>query len=273
MSRRGQAGGNINQNVPPGSRKDLAEAAIYLYQHCGVHQPPTLRELSERLGELGHPVGEDSVSRYLNGSRVPGQQFIEHLYKLTAEASDTRSMRYSLQELQHLCEAAHKECRSVECANLRRRHTRTQVELEQARRELNSLLRAAGNRNAALNLTSSASDQGTHLPVPRRSGDRQVRQRTQLEARLLASRARELIEQQKTAGALLLLRESMRELSPLESTLYLAALRHEHPRLADEYVCIFVRERTDRSVIHFAAELHKRGMPEEAGAVLRAVIK
>ncbi|MFE1194761.1 hypothetical protein ACH40D_00660 [Streptomyces olivaceoviridis] len=121
-----------------------------------------------------------------------------------------------------------------------------------------------------------AAAEGTRaqLPVPRQPRDRQLSTRDVSAARQLVAQAEELDSSGREDLALTLLRQSTTELlTPAETALVLAELRHrERDRLADDLIHVYGRDQENQDVMAVALELHEEGVPDDAGAILRAAL-
>ncbi|WP_309055536.1 hypothetical protein [Streptomyces sp.] len=110
------------------------------------------------------------------------------------------------------------------------------------------------------------------LPVPRDGGDRQRWARDVAAARQLAAYATRLHEGGQTGYAVAFLQDAAGALTPLESAVSIALLREGQNDLADTAIGINGRSRAESDVMRIAVELHELGLPEDAGALLRAAL-
>ncbi|MEU3523296.1 hypothetical protein AB0E62_05415 [Streptomyces sp. NPDC038707] len=120
----------------------------------------------------------------------------------------------------------------------------------------------------------AAQGAGAQLPVPRRPGDRQLSARDVSAARQLVAQAEELDRSGREDLAFILLRQSTTELlSPAETALVIVKLRYrQQDRLADDLIHVYGRDQENQDVMAVALELHEKGAPDDAGAVLRAAL-
>ncbi|MEU3858509.1 hypothetical protein AB0F03_14245 [Streptomyces sp. NPDC028722] len=182
-------------------------------------------------------------------------------------------------------------------------HQRQQEARRRQRKQLAARLRSARTEGARLRMTvaelkvtvadlktelaeKSASEAGlrerlaaaqgarAQLPVPRRPGDRQLSPKDVSAARQLVAQAEELDKSGREDLAFTLLRQSTTELfSPPETALVVAELRYrERDRLADDLIHVYGRDQETQDVMAVALELHEKGAPDDAGAMLRAAL-
>ncbi|GAA2234432.1 helix-turn-helix transcriptional regulator [Streptomyces nogalater] len=120
----------------------------------------------------------------------------------------------------------------------------------------------------------AAQDASAQLPVPRRPGDRQLSTRDMSAARQLVAQAEELDGSGREDLAFTLLRQGTTELlTPAETALVVVELRYrQRDRLADDLIHVYGRDQEDQDVMAVALELHEKGAPDDAGAVLRAAL-
>jgi septal ring factor EnvC (AmiA/AmiB activator) len=229
---------------------------------------------------------------------VPRFHSVEHLYKTAcADAGGEHALGISLDDLRKLHEAASDErCQGcvdlrsqladaisqavtaeAEIAALRRSASGDTAELESLRREVKSLKDAVSELKAArAGLQARLTIQATlaPLPVPRRRGDRQRSKNDVSAARQVAKRAAELRSDGRQDAALTLLRHTAEVLSPVETaTLFRALRQQQQNELVDNLIHIYGRDHRDQEVMHVTWELHKQGLPDDAGALLRAAIE
>jgi hypothetical protein len=112
------------------------------------------------------------------------------------------------------------------------------------------------------------------LPVPRRPGDRQLSTKDVSAARQLVAQAEELDRSGREDLAFTLLRQSTTELlTPAETALVVTELRYrERDQLADDLIHVYGRDQENQDVMAVALELHEKGAPDDAGAILRAAL-
>ncbi|MFE9737992.1 hypothetical protein [Streptomyces sp. NPDC006477] len=72
--------------------------------------------------------------------------------------------------------------------------------------------------------------------------------------------------------AVALIQDTSASLSPLESAAAIALLRDGQDDLADTVIGINGRSRAEGDVMRIAVELHALGLPDDAGAILRAAL-
>ncbi|MFF8290342.1 hypothetical protein ACF068_14090 [Streptomyces sp. NPDC016309] len=248
--------GRISAELPPG-RRDLAVALSTLYRLVSV---ATLEEAAELLASKEWRKDPSEISRYCRGRRVPPWGFIEALHSLAVERAGSQAVAYTLVQLRALHHAAEPRICGT-CTPMRR-------ELERLRHENSRLLasvpsplgRAAGGTGASAPL----------LPVPLPAGDRQQTARDIAAARQLAATALDLLGKGQISHALSWLQDASSALSPLESAASIALLREEQEQLANAAISIHGRRRNTEEIIRIALQLHEYGLPDDAGALLRA---
>ncbi|MFD0393596.1 hypothetical protein ACFQ3Z_18670 [Streptomyces nogalater] len=93
-------------------------------------------------------------------------------------------------------------------------------------------------------------------------------------ARQLVAQAEELDGSGREDLAFTLLRQGTTELlTPAETALVVVELRYrQRDRLADDLIHVYGRDQEDQDVMAVALELHEKGAPDDAGAVLRAAL-
>ncbi|MFY4723207.1 hypothetical protein ACLF5H_33050 [Streptomyces sp. LaBMicrA B280] len=268
--------------------------------------PPKQAELAKRLGS-----NSTSLSRFVSlDPRVPGQKFIESLYKeacLEAAVSGAH-VGITLEALQDLRTSADGERRGCpSCVELGGRIDSLTTQLNSPTAQLNApcpvCVTREKEREDAVALTASlrreaaelrarvqaleSSEAGlqaclatakayrTPLPVTRQQRDRQRSQKEVAVARQLAAQASELDRTGQQDEALALLRRGTTELlSPTETALVIVELRQQkRDHLVDNLIHVYGRDQGDRPVMTVAAELYEEGVPDDAGAVLRAALK
>ncbi|MFE1931386.1 hypothetical protein ACFW95_13645 [Streptomyces sp. NPDC059474] len=257
-------GPKFSDEIPPG-RRAFAQILGTLYQHLGV---ATLKEAAKLLASRGFKKDQSELSRYRNGQRLPQVEFVVALYKAAVErAGSEHAVGMSLDDVLEVYVAAEQRpCRGCpelhdRIRHLRRRHRR----LLRANRRL--LLARAG-LEAELH---DARKQTALLPVPPQQGDRQRRAYDVAAATQMAAMVARLDSRNGSEAVVAMLRESAEVLTPFESAASLAILRHEHQdQLADTLIQIYGRDQPEKQVIRAALELHEYGMPDDAGAMLRA---
>ncbi|MFH9401402.1 helix-turn-helix domain-containing protein [Streptomyces sp. NPDC017638] len=182
-------------------------------------------------------------------------------------------------------------------------HQRQQEARQRQRKQLAARLRSARREEARLRMTvaelkvtvadlktelaeKTASEAGlrerltaapsarAQLPVPRRPGDRQLNTRDVSAARQLVAQAEELDSSGREDLAFTLLRQGTTELlTPAETALVVTELRYrERDRLADDLIHVYGRDQGNQDVMAVALELHEKGAPDDAGAILRAAL-
>ncbi|MGW2951230.1 helix-turn-helix domain-containing protein [Streptomyces eurythermus] len=122
--------------------------------------------------------------------------------------------------------------------------------------------------------SAAAQSARAQLPVPRRPGDRQLSARDVSAARQLVAQAEELDGSGREDLAFTLLRQGTTELlTPAETALVVVELRsRERDRLADDLIHVYGRDQGKQDVMAVALELHEKGAPDDAGAMLRAAL-
>ncbi|MFC7867627.1 hypothetical protein ACFU5B_27910 [Streptomyces murinus] len=273
---------------------------------AGPDSPPLKQaELAERLES-----NSTSLSRFVSlDPRVPGQKFIEALYKeacLEAAASDV-PLDITLEALQDLRTSADGERRGCpSCVELGGRIDSLTTEVSSLTTQLNAPCPACVTREkerddavALASLRREAAELRAKVPAPETSGaglqarlamakarraplpvhrqqrDRQRSQKEVAVARQLAAQARDLDGAGQPDEALALLRRGTTELlSPAETALVIVELRQlKLDHLVDDLIHVYGRDQGDRPVMMVAAKLYEEGVPDDAGAVLRAALK
>jgi len=262
--------------------------------------PYLLREAAKRLG-----CSSDSLSRYLNDTRIPRQEFVERLYKEACAdaAASGQDIGTSIEALRLLHSSALHEQRGhndpelnaridalaqqakaprKECAVNQRKQERNAARLRSVSREVRRLraevaelkverseLRAI---EAGLRELLAASGTGALLPVPRRQGDRQQSTKETLAARQLVAQATKLNNSGREDLASTLIRQSTAEvMTPAETALVVVGLRQQPGgnQLADDLIHVYARDQEKEDVMAVAVGLHDEGAPDDAGAILR----
>lgn len=246
---------NISAGLPPG-RQALAGAIAELYRHLAV---ATLTEAAELLASRNWRKGPSEISRYRSGKRKPPLGFVKLLHALAIERAERGAVRLSLAELLEIHSAAEPRlCRT--CTPLRK-------ENERLRRQYGRLLPEQDHQSPTVGRPGT-----TPLPVPSGLGDRQRSARDLAAARQVAATAANFHESGQTSYAVSWLQDASTSLTPLECAASIALLRQQEARLADTAIGIHGRNRTEKDVIRIALELHELGLPDDAGAILRASI-
>ncbi|MEN2420231.1 hypothetical protein AABB02_19280 [Streptomyces rimosus] len=256
--RAGQAGMNLSDDLPPG-RRALAEVLGTLYGHLGR---PTLAHTADQLAERHYRKHPSEISRYLCGLRVPPLNFVHVMYDLAVERVGAEAIAVTRQIICDVHAKAEpvlcKSCHRLRSQNRSLRDTAAQLRGEKAGLE------------AAL---ADAQKQLAALPVPSDRGDRQRSAFDMAAARQIADRASRFHDQGNLGAALSLLRETAGVLTPLESAASLVVLRHrERNDLADSFLQMYGRDQPGTDVMRVALELHDYGLPDDAGALLRAAL-
>ncbi|PVC70661.1 hypothetical protein DBP18_20040 [Streptomyces sp. CS081A] len=91
-------------------------------------------------------------------------------------------------------------------------------------------------------------------------------------AQQLATTAASLRVSGQIGHAVALIQDTSASLSPLESAAAIALLRGGQDDLADTAIGINGRSRAEGDVMRIAVELHALGLPDDAGAILRAAL-
>ncbi|MFF7789497.1 hypothetical protein [Streptomyces sp. NPDC007991] len=289
----------FRSDVPPGQRA-LAIALQNLCRHItptssnkSPNTAPTQADAARHL-----LCSESSLSRFLSGQSVPRFHSVEHLYKTAcADAGGEHALGVTLDDLRKLHKAASGErCQScvdlrsqlkaavsqavtaeAEIAALRQSASGDATELESLRREVRALKDAVSelkSTRAGLQARLTTQAALAPLPVPRRRGDRQRSKNKVSAARQVAKRAAELRSDGRQDAALTLLRHTTEVLSPAETaTLFMALRQQRQNELVDNLIHIYGRDHRDQEVMYVTWELHKQGLPDDAGALLRAAIE
>ncbi|WOT36623.1 hypothetical protein [Streptomyces coeruleorubidus] len=286
-------------DVPPGQRA-LAIALQNLCRHITPASSNKTADIAPTQADAARHLlcSESSLSRFLSGQSVPRLHSVEHLYKTAcADAGGEHALGITLDDLRKLHKAASDErCQScvdlrsqlkaavsqavtaeAEIAALRQSASGDAAELESLRREVRSLKDAVSElKSARAGLQARLTTQAAlaPLPVPRRRGDRQRSKNEVSAARQVAKRAAELRSDGRQDVALTLLRHTTEVLSPVETaTLFRALRQRQENELVDNLIHIYGRDHRDQEVMHVTWELHKQGLPDDAGALLRAAIE
>ncbi|ARZ69295.1 hypothetical protein SMD11_3670 [Streptomyces albireticuli] len=227
-------------------------------------------------------IAASTVHRYLSGRLPAPRHFIENLHTLANLTSGDRAAIKPLSHYLALRQAAEKtdcsSCRALrqQVSTLEEKVTALEDECAHTRTETVSLrLPAKGPQSpsgAGHAAVRGGSEPAAHLPVPPDKGDRQRTASDVAAARQLAQRAAELLAEDESS-ALGLLHGTTDVLTPLESAASLVLLRQQHDQLADAFIQIYGREQSERAVMSVALQLHEYGMPDDAGAVLRAAVR
>ncbi|MFJ4337322.1 hypothetical protein [Streptomyces sp. NPDC088915] len=257
--------GATGPDLPPG-RKALAEAIAALYEHLAVR---TLVEASELLALEGWRKDPSEISRYRSGRRKPPIGFVIALHKLAADQAAPASVAFSPTELHTLHAAAEatfcQNCGPALRENQRLRGENSRLLARQPSMDSPPSTSAEGSNPAALSRPAP-------LPVPRRAGDRQRKARDVAAAQQLATSTASLRRNGQIGHAVALIQDTSASLSPLESAAAIALLRGGQDDLADTAIGINGRSRVERDVMRIAVELHALGLPDDAGAILRAAL-
>ncbi|MEV5344831.1 helix-turn-helix domain-containing protein [Streptomyces achromogenes] len=314
----------FKDGVRPRKRQlGLALRALCLLLHLDEPEGTGRRLLkqAEAANRLG--CAADELSRYLNDTRIPSQDFVERLYKEAGAdaAVSGQDVGITLEALLTLRTSALAEQRGCEhCQEMNGRidsliqqlnapcpqcaaHERQQEARRRQRKQLAARLRSARREEARLRMEvadlkvtvadlkaelaeklateagpqerlAAAPPAGTQLPVPRRAGDRQLSARDVSAAQQLVAQAEALDGSGREDLALTLLRQGTTELlTPAETALVVVKLRHRRrDRLADDLIHVYGRDQENQDVMAVAMELHEKGAPDDAGAVLRAAL-
>ncbi|MEJ8669494.1 hypothetical protein WKI71_16945 [Streptomyces sp. MS1.AVA.1] len=198
---------------------------------------------------------------------------MEALYTAAcANAGGPESVGITLGKLAEMHERAKAERHCRRCANLSKKAELADAKADSLRRQLEQ----TENDKAGLQERLIALARATPLPVPRRRRDRQRMPRDKAAALQVARQAQDL-QDGGTHGrglALALLRQSTTEiLSPAEAALTLVSLRElDQHQLADNLIHVYGRDQPDQDVMSIALTLHELGLPDDAGAILRAAV-
>ncbi|CAM5492325.1 hypothetical protein [Streptomyces abikoensis] len=289
MTKRHKALAPLDSDLPPETRA-LAEGLRELRMWLDPESPVPLGTVAEMLfRHAKYTLSASAVSRYLGGKTAVPSNFVEHLHALAerasggkdgfkplshylelhrkAESADSRSpkeLRARIRTLEGECEQARSECaqaRSV-IASLQLNFSRLLTALP-AQRE-------AGSHADRASIWAASGLAG-HLPVPPDAGDRQRSAADVAAARQLVQRASELLVED-AHSAITLLQGTTEVLTPLEGAASLVLLRQGHHELAEAFIQMYGRTRSDRAIMSAAVQLHEYGMPDDASAMLRAAI-
>ncbi|MFE1550497.1 hypothetical protein [Streptomyces sp. NPDC058718] len=256
----------IRTDLPPG-RQALAGAIATLYRHLAV---ATLAEASDLLASRNWRKDPSEISRYRSGARKPPLGFVEQLHAAAVEKAGLQAVGMSLGNVRQIHAAAEPTlCR--DCAPLRRENAHLRTEngrLLAHQKPVESRVPAASYAGLPADPVST-----TPLPVPSGSGDRQRSARDIAAARQLAATVADFHGDGQTSHAVSWLQDASVSLSPLESAASIALLRQQEARLADTAIGIHGRNRPEKDVILIALELYEFGLPDDAGALLRAAVR
>ncbi|MEU2622127.1 hypothetical protein ABZ642_29055 [Streptomyces sp. NPDC007157] len=293
------------EDVPPRKRQlALALRALArLLKTQDLDKPAdsylTQADAAKRLG-----CKADSLSRYLNRPRVPTRNFVELLHKeASADAAISgQDVCIALDDLLALHASAEGEQLGCKlCVELGGRIDSLTQQLstpcpacavrQQAQDERAAELAALRGDVAALRAAvqemetveaglqarlAMAKASRTPLPVPRQQRDRQRSEKEVAVARQLTTQAKDLDGAGKPDSALTLLRQSTTELlTPVETALVLLELRQEErDHLADDLIHVYGRDQKNlRHAMAVSVALNEEGAFDDAGAILRAVLK
>lgn len=265
-------GGNgIDPDLPPGRLK----LAHRLTDLRALMPTLSLTDIAELLKQRDYAKDSTEISRYLNGRRLPPANFVEAFYRLVAaQTGESTPLGMKLTDVISVHGGAEaRPCK--QCASLRTGN-RSLLEENRSLQEENLSLADALARSprpeAGLPVAPpAASGPPAHLPVPSTEVDRQRTARDIMAAQQAAARASALYDRGEPGAALSALRESAEVLSPLESAASMALLRHQDQNdLADTLIQIYGRDQTSHNTMTVAAWLIDYGLPEDAGAILRA---
>lgn len=264
MAERSVAGA-ARTDLPPG-RRALAQAVAVLYRHLAVE---TLAQASELLAADGWQKDPSEISRYRSGRRKPPIEFVLLLHRLAVKRAAPNTVVISTAELRDLHAAAEATlCRN--CSPLRSENERLRSEnsrlLDHQATPRSPQPASAGGRNPA-----GSAPHGP-LPVPLPAGDRQRRARDVAAAQQLATSATSLHRRGQIGYAVALIQDASTSLTPLESAASIALLREGQDDLAETAIGINGRSRAEEDVMRIAVELHALGLPDDAGAILRAAL-
>ncbi|WP_165430280.1 helix-turn-helix transcriptional regulator [Streptomyces sp. BK239] len=132
------------------------------------------------------------------------------------------------------------------------------------------VLRSASRAGSGSSPAAAATGEAGPLPVPRGTGDRQRSSADEHAAWNVAAKADALQASSRQGAALPLLHHTAHRFSHAEVAALLCLLRHQQEReLADNLIHIYGRDRSHQDVVRVALELHERGAPGDAGALLR----
>ncbi|WP_190024807.1 hypothetical protein [Streptomyces hiroshimensis] len=255
----GRVGTRISKDLPPGRRR-LAETLVALYRHMN---PASLGTAAKELESRGYKKDPSEISRYLNGVRLPTEAFVLRLYEAAVARAGTAAVGMTRQQLHAIHAAAEPRLCST-CPRLKRENN-----------ELRRSLKQVSDREAGLEAAlAAARERASFLPVPSPEGDRQELARDVAAANHVAQRTGDLHRKGKRSAALALLRETTRILTPAESAAALVLLRRQqHKQLAETLILTYGRDQPHDAVIRTAVKLHDYGLPDDAGALLRAAMK
>lgn len=292
----------FGSDVPPG-RRALATELQRLCRLLALNpdgSAPTQKQAADRL-----PVSDTSLSRFLSAAYLPGIAIVGSLHAVaSADAGGVERVGITLADLEKLhFQAAAEQCGDCvrlrsEVSTLRLQAAERVVELVAVQAELNAtekeatVLReeaaALKREMQALEMLKSSPQSGIRagqrsrpapqpdaalLPVPLRRGDRQQSNPEMRAALNVARQAGALQTGGRQDGALALLHHSAEVLSPAETATLVCVLREgQLDELAGTLIHIYGRDNPDPRVMQAAAQLHQRGAPGDAAALLRAAL-
>lgn len=254
----GNIGTKIRKDLPP-KRRELAEALVQLYRHMGARN---LNEAARMIAAKGYAKDPSEISRYLNGDRLPSEGFITCFFKAAAAAGGGRPP-VAQEDLVGLHADAEPFRRCRNCADLGRANDRLHEENTRLLRNLAGLERRLAH----------ARRQATLLPVPLPRGDRQQRASDIAAALNVSQAAAAMGSRTGQSAALALLHEATEVLSPAERAASVVLMRERSQNeYADTLILICGRNQPESDVMRVALDLYEHGLPDDAGAVLRAAV-
>ncbi|MFC9588306.1 hypothetical protein ACFTUC_00585 [Streptomyces sp. NPDC056944] len=259
-------GFKIRADLPPG-RLALADTIATLYRHLAVS---SLAEACQLLASRSWQKDPSELSRYRSGGRKPPIGFVEQLHALAVKKAGAEIVGLGLDDVRRIHAAAEPTlCRT--CTPLRQENARLQR--ENSRLITHQRTAAPRSPKADRPVPHTTPVSTAPLPVPARPGDRQRSARDIAAAQQLVATAADFHGSGQTSHAVSWLQEASASLSPLESAASIALLRQQGTLLADTAIGIQGRSRPEKDVILIALELYEFGLPEDAGALLRAAVK
>ncbi|MET9143259.1 hypothetical protein [Streptomyces sp. NPDC004042] len=291
----------LDKDVMPDKRQ-LAVTLQRVCRHLIVTTPEGLTPTHPTQAQAARylNVSETTLTRYLQGQRVPPEATATHLFDTACkDAGDSRNFgmtREAFLELRARAEqercancsrhrdavhAAGQKLRALQDTNerLERSAEEQARELGELRQRVTTLKQETQRVKAAQPIPVSeagprkvptAARSATLLPVPRRQGDRQQSKNGALAARDVGRRAEALLHASRPDSTLALLRHTAEACTPLEVALLVALLRAQgQDELTANLVHIYARDRNDHEVVRAALVLHEQQAIADAEALLR----
>ncbi|MFF4490886.1 helix-turn-helix domain-containing protein [Streptomyces sp. NPDC001544] len=241
--------------------------------------PPASITLAD-LGELRERANADHCDSCVN-LRAELEKLRAQMGARVADAhtggvaESMTQQRALVEQLSHRLQAVEAERDHLEAQrdHLKQRCDRSKTERDRLREENArlSILVTESARHAGLESgpAVTATSEPSPLPVPRQQGDRQRSIADERAARNIAIKADALQASGRQGSTVSLMHHAVRTLSHAEVAALLCLLRHQQEsELADNLIHIYGRDQSHQDVVRVALELHERGAPDDAGALL-----